>query len=58
MVIELQRKDRNDGFDVDFLRCFSVILSYQAAKPYLFFRDQLRVVLVEIPPDFRYGRSM
>lgn len=58
MVIEPQRKDRNDGFDVDFLPWFSVILCYRAAKPYLFFGDQLRVVLVEIPPDNRYGRSM
>jgi hypothetical protein len=38
MVIEPQRKDRNDGFDVDFLPWFSVILCSRAAKPYLFFR--------------------
>jgi hypothetical protein len=38
MICTAAKKDRNDGFDVDFLRWFSVILRYRAAKPYLFFR--------------------
>lgn len=35
-----------------------VILWYRAARRYLFFPDQLRVVLVEISLDIRYGRFM
>jgi hypothetical protein len=50
------RKDCNKGFfRADYLRWFSVILGWQL-KHYLFFPDRLRVVLVEIRLDIRYGR--